>query len=132
MGAMEDKVRRIALEDGRFAPEAYRFLFEGLEYSIHLAGKADAEGLERHVTGREVLRGLEEHGRRLFGPLAPDVWRRWGLRSSLDWGRMVFRLVDRGLLSRQETDTLDDFRGGRDFDEVFRDYKPPLPKTLGG
>ncbi|MBI1379672.1 MAG: hypothetical protein GC161_01135 [Planctomycetaceae bacterium] len=128
---MDDRVRKLAKEDGRYSAEAYRFLLEGLEVAVHLAGKGQLEGPERHITGRDVLRGLEAHGTKLFGPLAPGVWRRWGVRRSIDWGHIVFALVAKGHLSRQESDSLDDFRGGADFDQVFGDYQPSLPTRLG-
>jgi uncharacterized repeat protein (TIGR04138 family) len=129
---MSDALRKLALEDGRYAPEAFEFLFEALESAVRLAGREDAEGAERHVTGQELLAGMREHASRIFGPLAAQVWRRWGVRETLDWGRIVFLLVERGLLNRQETDTIDDFKDGFDFDEAFvKSYRPVLPKGLG-
>jgi uncharacterized repeat protein (TIGR04138 family) len=122
-----DSVRELALKDGRYSPEAFRFLFEALEVAIRVAGKEQASGLERHVTGVEVLAGMREHAKATFGPLAAQVWRSWGVREALDWGRIVFLLVDAKLLNRQETDTLEDFRQNLDFDEVFvRRYQPSL------
>jgi uncharacterized repeat protein (TIGR04138 family) len=70
---------------------------------------------------------MREHALRTFGPLAAEVWRSWGVRETLDWGRIVFLLVEAGLLNRQETDTIEDFREGFDFEEVFvRRYTPSL------
>src|SRR6185436_1625191 len=117
--AIEDQIRLLALKDGRYSPEAFRFLFDSLPEAVRLAGKEQAEGTERHVTGQEVLAGMRAHALHLFGPLAAAVWRSWGVRETLDWGRIVFLLVDNGLLNRQESDTLDDFRQGFDFEEVF-------------
>ncbi|MEW6072308.1 MAG: Minf_1886 family protein [Planctomycetota bacterium] len=118
----------MALEDGRYAYEAYRFLFESLNHAIRLAGKEGAEGTARHVTGQEVLEGMRQYGLQLFGPLTAQVWRSWGVQDCLDWGRIVFLLVEANLLNRQETDTLDDFRGGFDFDEAFvAGYRTTLP-----
>jgi len=95
---------------------------------MRLAGREHAEGQERHVTGQEVLTGMRGHAQALFGPLAAQVWRSWGVRETLDWGRIVFLLVDGGLLNRQESDTIEDFRSGFDFDEVFvRQYQVRLP-----
>ena len=119
----------LALKDGRYSPEAFRFLFESLPHAVKLAGKENAEGAGRHVTGQEVLGGLRVHASQLFGPLAAAVWRSWGLRETLDWGRIVFLLVEEGLLNRQETDSLEDFRAGYDFEEAFvHDYRPRLPE----
>ena len=73
---------------------------------------------------------MREHAREAFGPLAPQVWRSWGVHETIDWGHIVFLLVDAGLLNRQESDTLDDFRDGFDYEEAFvKDYKPRLPST---
>ena len=122
-----DPVRELAKSDGRYSPEAFRFLFESLEVAIRLAGKEGAEGPARHVTGQEVLAGMREHALASFGPLAAQVWRSWGVRECLDWGRIVFLLVEAGLLNRQDTDTIDDFQDGFDFDEAFvRAYEPSL------
>ncbi len=118
----------LAASDGRYALEAFRFLFESLEVALHMTGKEDKEGPARHVTGGEVLTAMREHATRCFGPLAGQVWRSWGVHDSIDWGRIVFLLVDAGLLSRQDTDSIEDFRDSFDFDEVFvRAYEPPLP-----
>jgi len=128
---MRDQLRQLALRDGRYSPEALQFLFESLEHAVRLAGKESAQGAERHVTGQELLAGLREHAAETFGPLAAHVWRAWGVRTALDWGRIVFLLVDEGLLRRKDSDTLADFEGGFDFDEAFvQRYRPPLPRSL--
>jgi len=131
--AIQDQIRLLALKDGRYSPEAFEFLFEALPHAMRLAGKEDAEGPERHVTGQEVLGGMRHLALQLFGPLAAAVWRSWGVRETLDWGRIVFLLVENGLLNRQDTDTIEDFRDGFDFEEAFvRSYRVPLPDPLGG
>ena len=120
-------MRELARKDGRYSPEAFRFLFDSLDVAIRVAGKEDEKGPSRHVTGQEVLAGMREHALRTCGPLAAEVWRSWGVRETLDWGRIVFLLVEAGLLNRQESDTIEDFRQGFDFDEAFvRRYKPSL------
>ena len=128
---MRDVLLQLAQSDGRYSVEAYRFLFESLEEAAQLAGKAQAEGLERHMTGQEVLEGMRAHALRAFGPLAAEVWRSWGVHSCLDWGQLVFSLVDAGLLSRREEDSLEDFRAGFDFEDAFVDeYAPRFPPDL--
>ncbi len=129
---MTDPLRELARGSGRYAPEAFQFVFESLEHAVRLARREQAEGAERHVSGQELLAGMRENATRLFGPLAAQVWRSWGVHESLDWGRIVFLLVDAGLLNRQEHDTLEDFRAGFDFDQAFvRDYRPALPDLSG-
>lgn len=126
---MEDPIRALALKDGRYSPEAFRFLFESLNHTVKLSGREEAKGSERHVTGQELLGGMRAHASELFGPLAAQVWRTWGVKETLDWGRIVFLLVEAGLLNRQETDSLEDFKAGFDFDEAFVGaYVPKLPE----
>jgi len=130
---LSDPLRKLALKDGRYAPEAFQFLYESLDQAVKLAGRETAEGQERHVTGQELLAGMRAHALEVFGPLAGHVWRAWGVRETLDWGRIVFLLVEEGLLNRQETDSIEDFRDGFDFDAAFlRGYKPVLAPDLFG
>lgn len=122
----------LALKDGRFSPEAFRFLFESLPHAVRLAGKERAQGTERHVTGQEVLAGMRVYASQLFGPLAAPVWRSWGVQRTLDWGHIVFLLVEGGLLSRQESDQVSDFDSDLDFEESFvRQYRVELPEFPG-
>jgi len=117
------------VKDGRYSPEAFNFLFQSLQHAIQLAGKEGAEGAERHVSGQQLLRGMRAHASEIFGPLAAQVWRSWGVRTTIDWGEIVFLLVDNGLLNRQESDTIEDFRDGFDFEEAFvKSYRPSLPE----
>jgi uncharacterized repeat protein (TIGR04138 family) len=128
---VSDPLRKLAMKDGRYAPEAFEFLFESLEHAIKLSGRENAEGQDRHVTGQELLQGMRQHASTVFGPLAGQVWRSWGVRETLDWGRIVFLLVDEGLLNRQDTDSIEDFRGGFDYEEAFvKAYQPTLPPEL--
>ncbi len=129
---MDDQIRSLALRDRRYSPEAFRFLFESLPVAVRLAGKEEAEGTERHVTGQELLTGMRTHALSLFGPLAAAVWRAWGVRETLDWGQIVFLLVEARLMNRQDSDTLEDFRDGFDFEEAFvRHYRVALPDPAG-
>jgi uncharacterized repeat protein (TIGR04138 family) len=132
MRDLRQLVRKLALEDGRYSADAFEFLFESLEPSVRLAGRADSQGTERHITGQELLNGLREQARKLFGPLAAHVWRTWGVRRTLDWGQIVFLLVGEGLLNRRESDSIEDFREGFDFDEFFVErYEFELPAEIG-
>lgn len=128
---MKDPLREIARRDGRYALEAFQFVFEALDYAVKRTGRERAEGAERHVSGQELLTGLRECASALFGPLAGQVWRSWGVHEALDWGRIVFLLVDGHVLNRQEHDKLEDFDQGFDFDEVFvARYRVSLPPEL--
>jgi len=126
-----DPLREIWKRDSRYSLEAYQFLFDALDQAVRLTGREQEEGSGRHVTGQELLEGMRVHASNLFGPLAAAVWRSWGVRETLDWGRIVFKLVDAKLLNRQEHDSIEDFRNGFDFEEAFVDhYRPSLPAEI--
>ncbi|MEZ5977120.1 MAG: hypothetical protein R3F34_02755 [Planctomycetota bacterium] len=128
---MDDPLRKLALTDGRYAYEAYRFLMEGLDEAINATGRAEKQGPERHVTGREVLDGLVARALRTFGPLGARVWRSWGVVEPLDWGRIVFLMVENGMLNRRDSDSIDDFRQELDLGAVFEDgYTIELPDRI--
>ncbi len=120
----ETEVRRLCAEDGRYAPAAYHFLLEGLDYTIKLLGREKAQGIERHVGGVELLDGIRRYALLQLGPMARFVFESWGVRRTEDFGSIVFRLIEAGLLSRQESDSLQDFVDVFDFREAFdRGYR---------
>ena len=123
---MDETLRKLA-DSGRYSPEAFRFLFEALEHALVLSGRSKAKGPERHISGQELLVGMREYARQLFGPLAEETWKAWGIHGSLDWGRIVFMLVEAGTLTRQESDSLDDFDEKFDYHTYFvEEYRPDL------
>ena len=129
---MIESLRKIALADGRYSLEAFRFLFESLDRAVEITGRSEEAENSRHVTGQELLEAMREHARSVFGPLAAHVWRSWGIQSTLDWGHIVFLLVDAEMLRRRDSDTIEDFRHDFDFDEYFvQQYRPATPDEIG-
>lgn len=117
--SLEDKLKEVVERDGRYHINAYRFIYEALEYTL--------KSLERkgHVTGRELLEGLRDHAIEQFGGLTPMVFENWGVRKTDDFGRIVFNLVEANLMGRSEADSLADFADVYDFREAFRiDARP--------
>jgi uncharacterized repeat protein (TIGR04138 family) len=51
--------------------------------------------------------------------MARTVLRRWGITSTLDFGQIVFALIQADQMQRTEEDTLDDFRNVYDFRTAF-------------
>ena len=48
---MSDPLRKLALKDGRYATEAFTFLYESLDHAVRLAGREHAEGTDRPTSG---------------------------------------------------------------------------------
>jgi uncharacterized repeat protein (TIGR04138 family) len=122
------QILEICARDPRYRPQAYVFVFEALDYTIEKLGRRQKSGLERHITGQELLAGIREFARSQFGLLARVVFEYWGVRHTQDFGEIVFNLVEGELLSRRETDTKDDFTEGFDFRKTFEEeYEIEIP-----
>jgi uncharacterized repeat protein (TIGR04138 family) len=51
--------------------------------------------------------------------MARTVLRRWNITGTLDFGRIVFALVEAGHMQKTDDDTLDDFKNVYDFRNAF-------------
>jgi uncharacterized repeat protein (TIGR04138 family) len=120
-----EALRKILEQDTRYAPEAYLFLREALDFTIKLLQKPD-KGPARHVSGAELLDGIRQFALQEFGPLALRVLNHWGVKRCEDFGEIVFNLVDSGALGKTEEDRREDFAGGYDFERAFA--APFLPE----
>ncbi|HXF95335.1 MAG TPA: Minf_1886 family protein [Gemmatimonadales bacterium] len=105
---------RIAERDGRYSERAYLFVLAALEFA---QGRLPER---RHLTGAELAWACRDLALEQFGLLAPTVLGHWGIRSTEDLGRIVFLLIDVGLLARQPSDKIEDFDRVYDFAEAFR------------
>ncbi len=110
-----ESILQIVRKDGRYSAQAYYFIFDALDFTIQRMRKV------RHVTGRELLEGIRQYATENFGFLARTVLAEWGITQSRDFGEIVFNLVDAGLLSRTEKDTIKDFENVFDFGAAFED-----------
>jgi len=125
----EDGLEKILERDARYDREAYFFVREALDHT-QKNFKVAGPGLH-HVTGQQLLLGIKDYALEQFGPMTLTVFEEWGIRRGEDFGEIVFNMVEQGLLSKTDSDSRDDFKGGYDFDEAFR--QPFLPKSkLGG
>ena len=123
-----EALRKILEQDKRYAPEAYLFLREALDFTIKLLDKPD-KGLARHVSGAELLDGIRQYALQEYGPVALRVLKHWGVRRSEDFGEIVFNLVGAGALGKTDEDRREDFAGGYDFDQAFAvPFRPAVPR----
>jgi uncharacterized repeat protein (TIGR04138 family) len=51
--------------------------------------------------------------------LARTVLRKWNIRETIDFGNMVYLLVEHEFMRKTDEDSLEDFRDVFDFDEAF-------------
>jgi uncharacterized repeat protein (TIGR04138 family) len=71
-----------------------------------------------HCTAREFCRSFVQFAEETFGKQYFAALNSWGLNSSEKLGRVVFALVDRNLLWKQDGDLLSDFDGHFDFSDI--------------
>jgi uncharacterized repeat protein (TIGR04138 family) len=107
------RIEELAERSGTYRPEAFFWVLRTLEFTRR---RMQRDG---HVSGRELCEGMRQLGVEEYGPMAFEVFTHWGLQKTEDIGRIVFALVDDGLLRKTDEDTLEDFVGVYDFREVF-------------
>jgi uncharacterized repeat protein (TIGR04138 family) len=107
------KVEKIVEKDPRYKVAAYAFVMLALNYTLSKLDKP------RHVSGRELLGGIKEFGLSQYGPMTKTVFDYWGVRTTRDFGEIVFNLVENKLLGKTEEDKLQDFDNAYDFEEEF-------------
>ena len=109
----EGMLDRILAREPRYPERAYLFVLAGIEYvQTQLP-------VRRHVTGAELAWACRDLAVKQFGLLAPSVLDYWSINSTEDFGRIVFTLVDVGLLMTQPEDRLEDFLNVYDFADAF-------------
>ena len=106
-------IRNLAERRGVFRSEAYFFVLEALENAM---ASMDERG---HITGEDLLDWIRDLGQERFGIMAGDVFNAWGVKATIDFGRIVFHLVEAGLLRKRDEDSLSDFIDKFDFQDAF-------------
>ena len=111
---MKKSLEKIAREDGRFNPQVFRFVYEGLD----TLRKAASE--RRHVNGQAICEGLRKLAVERWGRLAMLVLNNWGITTTRDLGEIVYLLIKHSWLTAQPTDSIDDFNDVFDFETAFK------------
>jgi len=109
----EKSLEQIAREGGRYDVEAYRFVFEALDYLLKKMGQ------RRHVSGAELSHAIRELAIERFGFMAQSVLNQWGVHKTRDFGEIVFQLVQASLMSKTDEDKVSDFDDIYDFRQAF-------------
>jgi uncharacterized repeat protein (TIGR04138 family) len=106
---------------GPWPLEAFDFVQRGLQDTARrIHDQLDALGeRDHHVSGQELCLGLRDYAIDQYGLLAPMVLEMWHITRTDDFGRMVFAMIEEGLMQSRPEDALDDFRGVYDFREAF-------------
>ena len=111
----DDVMARIRARGGQYHERAYLFVLATIEY---LQNRLE---VRRHVSGPELAWACRDFAQQQFGLLAQGVLAHWGLTRTEDIGRIVYTLVEVGLLVTQPGDSESDFEGVYQFADVFGD-----------
>lgn len=115
---------------GGYAPLCFPFIRDGLAHTVEMVhGNHDDETMlelgladeSRHVSGHELCVGLKDYAIDRYGMMAKSVLNKWGIYHTLDFGKIIFAMVDAGLMRTTDEDQLEDFDGVYEFDDAFPD-----------
>lgn len=118
-----------ATAEPEFPPAAFEFVQRGLAYTV-MRTHPNYESLDqdsRHVSGQQLALGLKAYAIKRYGHLAPAVLAHWGVHCTRDFGRIVYAMIELGILHKTPTDSIDDFNDVFDFQQAF--MPPERPKS---
>jgi uncharacterized repeat protein (TIGR04138 family) len=113
--------RRMLEKAGPYPIEAFTFVRDGLSYTAQRVHE-NLDTLsddERHISGQQLCLGLRDFAIEKYGMLARDVLAHWNVDRTDDFGRIVFAMINEGIMSKNDEDSIEDFRAVFDFDEAF-------------
>lgn len=132
---MDEQLLELARREPRYAYEAYEFVCEAVAYTQKKLGRisdpnAPSMAADRHVTGEELLRGACELALRDFGQMAAIVFRLWGIRTTDDFGEIVFRLIAANRLRKSDQDDIEDFHDVFDLEKALSEENQEFLKGV--
>ena len=113
------RLAAILAEDQRYAPAAYVFVFDALQYAQEVLGLGKSptgEPEERHVTGQELCQAIRLYALEQFGYMAKCVLNNWGIYQTGDFGEIVYNLIRHGQMKKTDADRREDFDDVFDFE----------------
>ena len=118
----EDALEEIMRRDSSYAPDAYGFMRQALDYSVEQFHKT-AES--PHLSAEELYLGFCAYALQEYGPMAAAVMEHWGISNSSDVGNIVYNLIHVGVFGRQEGDTREQFDNLQPMEELLdTPYEP--------
>lgn len=113
---MKKNIEEIAAENSGYNPEAFKFVYEGLGYTAKKVAVKPT-----HVSGQTLCEGLKSLAIEKWGKLAMLVLNSWGVKTTRDFGEIVYLMIKHEWMSAQATDSINDFNNVYDFKTVFKD-----------
>jgi uncharacterized repeat protein (TIGR04138 family) len=117
---MKKSIKEIAELDGRYSLRAFEFVQEGLGRTVkkHYGDEIENEG-PHHVTGKQLCYSLAEFASGKWGRMAKVVLNQLGIKSTNDFGNIVYLMVENKWMHARPEDTIEEFDDVYNFEEVF-------------
>jgi uncharacterized repeat protein (TIGR04138 family) len=113
---MKKSLEEISQQDGRYNHTAFKFVYDGLGYTLK-----NITGEQRHVTGQTLCEGLRRLALEKYGRLAVLVLNTWGVKTTRDFGEIVYTLIKHEWMNAQPTDSINDFNNVYDLKTTLKD-----------
>ncbi|MEX2176490.1 MAG: Minf_1886 family protein [Pirellulaceae bacterium] len=121
---------KLLCEDRRYKLEAYQFVRLALNYAQEVLGLGGGPAEEtpddedqprplRHITGQNLSHACKQLAHDQYGLMARLVLNGWGIRSTSDFGEIVYNLIKIGEMTRSPGDLREDFDNVYDFDAAL-------------
>lgn len=118
----DELLRRLSHETG-YAIGAIQFTMNALNMTME-----DSSADNKHVTAAALARCLLETVIDWFGDDAEGTLREWQLERSENLGKLVYGLIDSGLMKPGDGDAKSDFDGLYNLDVPQRDWRLQWPE----
>ena len=112
-------LEQIAKLDGRYNIRMIKFVHQGLGTTIEQLRGDIEENQSLHITGRQLCFGLAEAAVKNWGRLAKAVLNCGGIKTTRDFGEIVYLLIKHNWMYAQPEDSIEDFDNIYDFGNVF-------------
>lgn len=109
----------------RYPLSAFLFVQRALDFTVRRAHGEIDESIpdhlqpNRHVDARQLCYGVRDLAIQEYGLLARVVLRRWNIHRSEDLGRIVFAMVEGGLMRKTAEDSIEDFDNVLNFNDAL-------------
>ncbi|MCO6456686.1 MAG: hypothetical protein J5I93_15415 [Pirellulaceae bacterium] len=113
-----------AIDAHQYAADAWYFVLQVIPLT------SDPTRKSNHVSAADFCWMLHDHALDRFGPRAAETLSGWGVRSTRDFGRIVYGLIDAGLILRSDEDRIEQFDDVFEFDQAFQHRRRPRPSRF--
>lgn len=121
MSEHEESMEEVIRKDGRYPLDAYAFLQEGMAKAAKEAhGEEVILAAPKHVTGQQICLAIRDLAIERWGQLAKTVLGKWNIRCTMDFGKMVYLLIEHRFMKKTDEDRIEDFQEIFDFDDAFK------------